>query len=192
MIQFYGAPMSSSGRTHLMLEEVGVPYQYNRTNLRDPAVKAEYLKINPAGRIPYIVDGDFTMSESAAINFYLAEKYKPEMLPPSQMMRILEWSFWAMTNLQPEALSVMFAMMGRGTPEKAAEGKERCKALLADLESKVGDFLVGDTFTVADVNVGSVVNLALRVSAGEGGPKTTAWIERLRARPAWQRVAAAG
>ena len=195
MIHFYGAPMSSAGRTHLMLEELGVPYEYHRVNLRDEAAKAEYLKINPGGRIPYIVDGDFAMCESAAINFYLAEKYKPEWLPSDFLVltRVLEWSFWALTNLQPESVIVMFAAMGRiGDPDRIALAKARCVSLMEDLERHIGEFVVGSSFTVADVNVGSVANLVTRVNAAPAGPKTAAWLEMLRARPAWVRVAAAG
>lgn len=194
MIHFYGAPMSSAGRTHLMLEEVGVPYEYHRIPLRDEAAKAEYKKINPTGRVPFIVDGDFKLSESAAINFYLAEKYKPEMMPKGveDRSRVTMWSFWAMTNLQREALMVMFAAMKPSEPHPTlAENKATCQKLCDELEANLGQYVVGNTFTVADVIVGSVVNLVQRVNAATLGPKTSAWLEALRGRDAWKRVMAA-
>ena len=196
MIQFYGAPMSSAGRTHLMLEEVGVPYEYHRINIRDAAGLAEIRKVNPGGKVPFIVDGDFRLAESCAINFYLAEKYKPELLPRTLegRTRSLMWSFWAMTNLQPEALLVMHQMMApaeKRRPEAEAEARQRVQSLLDYLETELDTYLVDKTFSVADVNAGSVVNLALRVNAGTAGPRTAAWMEGLRARPAWKKVAAA-
>jgi glutathione S-transferase len=198
MIHFYGAPMSSAGRTHWMLEEVGVPYEYHRVNLRDEASRNELRAINPGGKIPFIVDGDVALAESAAINFYLADRYKPALMPADVggRARVLQWSFWAMTNLQPRALDVMFhAMMlpaEKRNAETLASAKQTSQALLDHFETEVGTYLVGDRLSVADVIAGSVVNLALRAGAATGGPKTTAWIEALRARPGYQKAATGG
>src|SRR5262249_40551133 len=106
-IIFYGATMGSSARTHWMLEEVGAPYEVKQVNLRDPALRSEDMaKVNPGGKIPCLADGDFKLFESMAINFYLAEKYKPELLPQDAAGRALayQWSFWAITNLQLEVM----------------------------------------------------------------------------------------
>jgi glutathione S-transferase len=195
MIQFYGAPMSSAGRTHWMLEEVGVPYEYHRVKLRDEAASAELRKINPAGTVPFLVDGDLRLGESCAINFYLAETYKQDLIPPGVIgrSRALYWSFWAMTNLQPVALDAMFAMIpatdrppGRGSPEALPHTKATAARLLDYLESQLDGYLVGSTFSVADVIAGSVVNVAIRGNAATPGPKTLAWMEGLRARPPYQ------
>ena len=56
MIQFYGAPAASSGRTHLMLEECGVAYDDHRVNLRDPGEKAKLREIHPGGKVPFPAD----------------------------------------------------------------------------------------------------------------------------------------
>jgi glutathione S-transferase len=196
MIQFYGAPMSSAGRTHLMLEEVGVPYEYHRVNVRDDAAKAELLKLNPAGKIPFLIDGDVRLSESCAINFYLAEKYKPELMPADLVERaqVYMWSFWAMTNLQPDALAVMFSMMRPNESHGDITAKKaHCQRLFDHLEGALdGGYLVAGKLSVADIIAGSVVNLAQRVNAGTLGPKSIAWIDGLRAREAWKKVAAQG
>lgn len=192
MIQFYGAPMSSAGRTHIMLEEVGVPFEYHRVNLRDPAALAEYRKINPDGRVPYIIDGDFRLSESCAINFYLAEKYKPELLPAAgeDRARAMMWSFWAMTNLQPEALAVMFSMMKPDPAVDVSAKKAMIARLVDQLERELDTYLVGKKLSIADIIAGSVVNLVDRVKAAPLGPKSSAWLDGLRSRDAWKRVAA--
>jgi glutathione S-transferase len=194
MIIFYGAPASSAGKTHWMLEEVGVPYEYRRVDLRDPLVMEEFRSVNPAGKVPFIIDGDLRLFESAAINLYLAERYKPELFPTSPVARALcyQWSLWGLTNLQPEALNFMFQVMRpEGTRDEAlmATAKENVVQMIEMLEAVLeGGYLVGSHFTVADVNAGAVVNLALRAGAAQPGPRVSTWMEALRARPAYQRA----
>src|SRR5688500_3903098 len=115
MVVLYGSPASSSGKNHWMMEELApeVPYEYRQVDQRDPAAMAEYRKICPEGRVPCLIDGQgpgqVRLLESMAINFYLAERYRPELAPASllERARTLQWSFWAITNLQPEAMTVM-------------------------------------------------------------------------------------
>jgi glutathione S-transferase len=199
MLHFYGSPMSSAGRTHLMLEETGAGYEYHKVNLRDPASKAEFAKINPTGKIPFLVDGDLRLPESVAINFYLAEKYAPQMWATSldDRARIYAWSLWATTNLQPEVLRVMMNAMkpeGERNAKEIEQGKAATTRYVGDLEHQLpsSGHLVAGKYTVADLNVASVVNLVVAMQAAELGPKTRAWFDAIKARPAWQRVAAAG
>jgi glutathione S-transferase len=108
----------------------------------------------------------------------------------------MQWAFWAMTNLQPDALDVMFHSMmlppEKRNPDVLASAKKTCQGLLDHLETQIGTFLVGNSFSVADVVAGSVVNLALRANAATAGPKTTAWVEWIRARPGYQKAASGG
>ena len=200
MIDFYGAPASSAGRTHLLLEEIGVPFTYHKVNLRDPAAKAEYAKLNPNARVPFIVDGDVRLSESIAISFYLAEKYAPQLWSddPVERARICEWSLWSITNLQNECMRFahhsMLVPAEQRSSYEAEHGKANTQKLLDELERAMPEsrFLVGNRLTVADINVASVVNLAAAFGGGTLGPKTKAWLDSLKARPAWQSVAKGG
>jgi glutathione S-transferase len=197
MIELYGSPMSSSGRTRWMLEEVGIPYDYKRIDTRSGQTKSEeYLRIYPGGKVPALRDGDLVLGESMAINFYHAEKYKPEFVPSDLVERAqaYQWSFWALTNVQPDLLTVMFDGM-KPPPQRQAEVVEAAKArlqpLLAFLEqSLVGrQYLLGNRFTIADVNAASVVNLARHTGLLANLPNALGWMERLAARPAYQRAA---
>ncbi|MCC7542580.1 MAG: glutathione S-transferase family protein [Deltaproteobacteria bacterium] len=201
MILFYGAPMSSAGRTHAMLEETGVPYEYVRVGPMTGGTRTpEYLAINPAGKVPFLIDGDVRLGESIAINFYLAERYVPAMWSSdlSERALIYQWSLWAITNVQPEVLTVMFhsAMLPepQRIPALVDKAKERLVPLLDHFDRALEgrEHLVGDRYTVADLNAASVLNLARAMSLEGDRPRLRAWLDRARARPAWQRAAAAG
>ena len=197
MIELYGSPMSSSGRTRWMLEEVGVAYDYRRIDTRRGQHRSpEYLQVYGGGKIPALRDGETVLGESMAINFYLAEQYKPELMPADVGLRarVYQWSFWALTNLQPDLLLIMFDGMRAPEvrqPEAVEAAKARVAPLLGFLERSLEgkEYLVGDRFTVADVNAGSVVNLARAVGLLGELPAVAAWMERLAARPAYQRAA---
>ncbi len=197
MIKIYGSPMSSAGRCFWMLEEIGAAYERVEPNLRDPEQKARYAaEVFAGGKIPYLIDGDVRLFESMAINGYLAAKYKPELLGTALLTRALidQWSFWAISNLQPEAIKILyhttFLPEEQRLPREAEAGRNGCARFLAQLEGALtGEYLVDDRFTLADLNCGSVVNTALRAGV-EVGPRVKAWMDRLRARPAFQKALA--
>ena len=202
MIRFYGSPTSSTGRSHWLLEELGIPYEYTRINIRDGQTGTpEFLALNPAGTVPFLEDGDVKLFESVAINFYLAEKYAPSLwssgLP--ERAQIYQWSLWAITNLQPILMDIMNHAALLPEPERNPKVAEKARAkvprYLEMVEAALGEkqYLVGDTFSVADINVASVVNLAPAVGHSlDAHPLLKAWLHRLKERPAYKRVAAAG
>jgi glutathione S-transferase len=195
MITFYGAPMSSAGRTHWMLEEVGVPYDYKRISMRDgDNKKPEFLKINPAGKIPTLVDDNLVLTESMAINFYLAEKYGRGLMPSDAAERahVYEWSFWAISNVQPLLLTILLNTMIRPEAErdpKAVEAaREQIPPYLGALDRALRgkEYLVGRGFTVADLNVASVIGLGSFVGVDLAAhPNAQTWLGRCQARPAF-------
>ncbi len=200
MIHFYGAPNSSAGRTHLVLEEAGVPYEHHYVNLRDAAARAEYVKVNPLGKVPFLVDGELRLHESIAINFYLCERYAPQLWSSdvAERARIYAWSLWGISTLQPEVARAMrHGFMVPAEQRSAYElehGTKTAQRYLDELEQLLpaSGHLVAGKVTVADLNVGSVVNLAAAFKAATLGPRVQAWLDALKARPAWQKVAARG
>jgi glutathione S-transferase len=195
MIIFYGAPMSSAARTHWMLEEVGVPYEYKRLSIRDgDTKKPEFLKVSPGGKIPVIQDGSVTLTESMAINFYLAEKYGKGLMPtdPVERARVYEWTFWAMSNVQPLFLEILLNTMIRPEAERDPQAVTRAReqipqylALLNDaLKGK--DYLVGNRFTVGDLNAASVLGLGAFVGVDLAAyANAQAWLTRVQSRPSF-------
>lgn len=195
MIVFYGSPMSSAGRTHWMLEEVGVPYDYKRISLRDgDNKKPEFLKVSPGGKIPCLVDGNVTLTESMAINFYLAEKYGKGLMPTDAVERahVYEWSFWAITNVQPLFLAILLNTMIRPEAERDAKAVDAARQQIPPyldflnraLQGK--EYLVGNRFTVADLNAASVIGLGSFVGVDFGAyANLQAWSSRVQGRPAF-------
>ena len=198
MITVYGIPRSRAMRPLWMLEELGVPYELERVSFVGETRTPEFLKLNPNGHIPVLRDGDLVLWESMAINLYLARKYDKQGLwprTPEDEGRAFQWSFWAMTELEEPTLTAL--MHRRIFPEaqrdakKADDAAERFKKPLAVLDGALASRpnLLGDTFTVADLNVGAV--LAWAPLAGldlSAAPKVAAWAGRAAARPAFQRV----
>jgi glutathione S-transferase len=195
MIIFYGAPMSSAARTHWMLEEVGVPYEYKRLSIRDgDTKKPEFLKVNPGGKIPVIQDGNVTLTESMAINFYLAEKYAKGLMPTDAVERahVYEWTFWAMSNVQPLFLEILLNTMIRPDaerdPQAVTRAREQIPQYLTVLNNalKGKEYLVGNRFTVGDLNAASVLGLGAFVGVDLAAyANAQAWLTRVQSRPSF-------
>jgi len=171
MIKLYGVPMSRAFRSLWALEELGVEYESVPVNFLDDAKKPQYLAINPNGRIPALVDGDLTLFESMAINLYLAKKYDGGLQPKSleDEARAVQWSFWGMTELEPHLLTmlrhrVMLPEDQRDASEAEA-GQAALQAPLGVLDGALDDrsYLLGDAFTIADLNVAAVLSWAIFV-----------------------------
>ncbi len=193
MIKVYGVPMSRAMRVLWALEEVGVPYELVSTHFLTDAHSPAYLKVNPNGRIPALVDGDVTLFESLAINLYLARKYGPALWPktPGDEGRTFQWSIWAMTELEEPVITTLmhrgFLPEAQRVPQKADEAAERFKKPLAVLDGALAgrQWLAGPDFTIADLNVASVLSIAPMAGLDlSTAPNVAAWFARCTARPA--------
>lgn len=198
MIKVYGVPASRAIRTLWILEELGLPYENVKTNFATGDTrKAEFLRLNPNGHIPVLQDGDLVLWESMAINLYLARKHDQGLWPKrvEDEGRAFQWSVWAMTELEEPVLTTLLHGVvypeGQRDAKKAEDAAERSKAPLAVLAGALAgrQYLVGDAFTVADLNVAAVLIWAkmarLDLSAV---PNVQDWLGRCTARPALARA----
>ena len=168
MITIYGSPQSSAGRCFWCLEEAGVEYTAKSIDFRKGEHKsAEFMKVNPNGKVPALTDGDFTIWESLAINNYIAEAYKPELLGSTVQERALvsQWSIWSVADLQAPMIQAFIQLVF--VPEEKRNQRiidsafEKLPTLLSTLENSLADrnFLVADRFTLADLNAAFVVSI---------------------------------
>ncbi|MGE0312154.1 MAG: glutathione S-transferase family protein [Lautropia sp.] len=199
-IRVYGIGASRASRPLWMLEELGVPYELVRQDYKDKSTRSPaYLAINPNGRIPAIVDGDVVVWESMATTLYLARRFGGELAPANlaEEAEALRWSFWVMSECEKDALIVLFQRVVN-PPDKrdealaaAAESRLAVPLKVLDAHLATRAYLAGERFTVADLNVASVLSWIKpsKRLAGEF-PVMSAWLDRCLARPAQQRVRA--
>ncbi len=200
MIKLYGVPGSRAMRSLWMLEEVGVPYENIKTNFATGDTrKADYLKINPNGHIPALQDGEVTLWESLAINLYLARKYDKGLWPKTVAGEghAFKWSIWAMTEAEEPVLTVLlhrvFFPENQRDKAKADDAAQRFETPLRVLDGELAgkSYLLGADFSVADLNVASVLSWAPMggLDIGKAG-NVAAWMGRCTARPAYAKVMA--
>jgi len=189
----YYHPYSRAAGTIWALEEAGVPYELKVVDIMKGEQKQPALvAINPMGKLPTLVDGDVVVTESAAISLYLADRYAPGRLAPAvdspQRGAYLRWSFFAPSVIEP-------AVMAKGsgwTVKEVSAGWGSYESMMAAAESAIGQgpFILGDTFSMADVVFGGTIRFMLGFKMIEPTPAFTAYVERLDARPAFQRAEA--
>jgi glutathione S-transferase len=197
MIKLYGIPRSRAMRPLWMLEELGVPYEQVKVSFVNDTRKPEFLRLNPNGHIPVLQDGELVLFESLAINLYLAHKYDKGLWPKGveNEGRAYQWSIWAMTELEEPVLTTllhrMFYPEDQRDPKKADDAAERFKQPLKVLDGALAgrDYLLGSAFTVADLNVASVLSWAPLAGLDlSGAPNAQRWLARCTERPAFARV----
>jgi len=196
-ITLYGSLRSRASRCAWALNELGIDYE--RDLLPDNGVKSPaFLKINPAGKAPALTDGDVTMSESLAINLYLAETYGKGTLWPDDAVaqaRAKQWTLWAATEAEPSSVAIaierLFKPEDQRDEAKAKAAEETLKPRLAyfDGEVKGKDHLVGDRFTIADLNVAATLasNLLTGVDL-DPYPEAKRWLMATATRDAYTKA----
>ncbi|KRB97723.1 glutathione S-transferase [Hydrogenophaga sp. Root209] len=210
-LTIYGIPASRAVRPLWAATELGLNYHHEKLAYQGGGTRTpEFLAINPNGHVPAIVDarpeGDVVVWESMACALYIARHHGPadgvSITPatPREDAEALRWSFWAVTETEADALTVLMHRLAmpeeRRKPEMANAAERRLAVPLRVIEQHLqkqkdaGEaFLAAARFTVADVCAASVLNWARpSQSLMAAHPLTHDWILRCMARPAYVQV----
>src|ERR1700716_937797 len=198
MMKLYWSPRSRSFSALWLMEETGQPYERVLTDISAGAQRTpEYLAINPMGKVPARRDGDATLAEAAAICAYVAERYPEAKLAPPLgdplRAKYLYWLFFAPSCIEPAM--VQLATKIEMNPVAAGWGEAQRVFDVLDATLEKGPWILGETFSAADIAIGSGLNFAVRLfKMVPARPSFDRYIHRFAARPAFQRasVIAAG
>jgi glutathione S-transferase len=190
---FYTNPMSRGRIVRWMLEEVGQPYQTQVLDYATTLKGADYLAINPMGKVPAIKHGDVVVTEAAAICAYLADAFPAAGLaPPAGDKRRGTYFRWLFFGAGPvEQATGLRALGVEIKPEqKRMMGFGDQADTLNAMEGAVTgrNYVLGDSFSAADVYFGSQIAWGLQFGSIERRPAFVSYAERLQARPAYKRA----
>jgi glutathione S-transferase len=192
-IKLYEFAPTRSIRVRWTLQELGVDFEPITVNLMaGEHRRPEFLEINPAGKLPVLVDGDVVLTESVAIVLYLADKYPVKGLMPRELKErgeVYRWLMFAATELEQPlwrmARHSNIYPKERRLPADIELATEECKQMAAVLEKHMQgrQFLVGESATVADFVMGYTLDWANERKILEGCPELSAYLSRMYARP---------
>ncbi|MEZ0368124.1 MAG: glutathione S-transferase family protein [Candidatus Sericytochromatia bacterium] len=184
-MKLYFNPQSRATIAKWMLDECGAEYELVPIDLTAREHKApDFLEINPAGKLPALVDGESRLFECAAICLYLGDKFPQARLAPAldapQRGRYLSLMVYSTTQLEPAMGDAM--MQVEAAPFRGWTDFETALDVV-EKELGAGPYLFGDWFTAADIMVGSMLAWKRFFSKQEERPAIKAYVDRLLARP---------
>jgi glutathione S-transferase len=202
MITLYGSMHSRANRCAWMLKELKIDYQSKPVDFQDGSThRPEFLAINPNGRVPVLDDSGFVIFESLAINLYLAKRYGGPLAPSDlkEDALITQWSLWVENEIEKTLILAaanqsLFAPPSARSTDELHIALEKLKRPWDVLEKhlQTQPYLIGERFTVADLNVASVMVLALIAEIDlSAWPVMQRWLSECLGRPAatgWQDI----
>lgn len=191
MLKIHGLARSRAFRCIWTAEEAGLPYEVIPVPF-GPDLKAAIADVNPNGKVPALQDGSLTLFESLAINLHIAGKAGAPLMPAGDDgSRVLQWTLWAGTEAEPAIMQWAYNTYIHPAEKRdaalAKAGAEAVAPRLAVLDQHLGGtgWLVGAGFTVADLNLASVLYGAWMNGFDFGPyPKVKAWLDACLTRPA--------
>lgn len=201
-MRLYGFPGTRAQRALWGLKEVDADFEYVSVNLlKGEHRQPEFLRINPAGKVPVLIDGDRVIPESAAIVLYLADKYPEKALLPADVderAQVYRWTLFAVTELEQPLWRItrhtVLYPPDKRLPADIELAREEFTAMAAILEKHLEgrEFIVGGRLSVADCVTVYLIDWANELHLVDAFPRLQAYLERLYARPeAPQRIAEA-
>ena len=201
MINIYHAPLTRSVRVLWLCEELGLEYEVTPVDF-SPEYRAtpEWRRMNPVGKVPVMTDGELKLFESGAMLQHLLTRYGNGRLQPASGTDayglFLQWCWFAeATFARPvgEIVNHRRAFPKESQrPEVIEEMRARTQLCCDALEDELADrtYIVGNTFTAADIMLGYTMLLCERLAVTQFGPATDAYWQRLNSRPAFQSATA--
>lgn len=198
MLTIYGAARSRALRTLWMVGELGLAYEHKNWAPRSPETQTpEFRALNPNCRVPVIDDDGFVLSESMAINIYLAKKHKSPLYPadPRKEALVLQWSIWEIDRLDRQIVNYIrhsseLPLAERNAALADAAWKEVVPALdVLETALTKSEWLVDSAFSVGDLNVAAALYRGLFMDLAKW-PHVQKWLNRCWERPAAKKVRA--
>ncbi len=208
MIELHHYPSTAAMVPHILLEEIGVPYQRVLVDRMKDAHKApDYLQLNPNGLIPVLVDGDLVLYETAAICLHLSDTHPHAALapPPGSGERAhgYKWLMWLTNTLQATLIVYFYPERvvapgnSAGAAEVKAQAELRIAPMLDQLDAELarhgGPWFAGASYSLLDAYVFTLCRWTRNFAspAARTRPHLGPYLQRMLARPAVQRVLAA-
>jgi glutathione S-transferase len=192
-MRLYHHPFSRAAHTVWALEEVGQPYELVYVDIMKGAHKApDILALNPMGKLPILTDGDLVVTENAAIQLYLADRYAAGRLAPAlddpKRAAYLRWSLFAPSVIEPGAM----AKASNWDVKATSAGWGKFDDMIGAIESAIAgkQYVLGETFSMADVIFGGTLSFMIRFKLLEPSPAVSAYTARITERPAAKRAEA--
>lgn len=193
MLKLYGAPPTRALRVLWAVNELGLECEIVPIDLMSgESRKSEFLRLNPAAKVPVLVDGDLVLNESAAIVMYLAEKHPAKGLMPSEVRQRAEayrWILFTVTELEQPLWRIAHNSFiypeDKRQPSDVAIAREEFSTMAKVLERHMEgrQFIVGDCFSVADCVTAYIIDWASTNELLGDLPQLRAYVERMYARP---------
>jgi glutathione S-transferase len=205
MMQLHHYPSTAAMIPHIVLEELGVPYQRVLVDrMQNKHKEPDYLRLNPNGLLPVLTDGDLVLYETAAIVLHLADTHPQARLAPPlgtpQRAEFYKWLMWLTNTLQATLITYFYPERwvdegnAAGVAQVKAHAQEKTLRLLQQLEEQIADsggpWLLGADYSVLDAYAFTLCRWTRNFSHGKARelPQLGPYLQRMLARPAIQRV----
>lgn len=192
-LKLYGSPPTRVLRVMWMMNELGLEYELVPISPAAGGTRTpEYLRLNPAAKVPVLVDGDLVLTESAAIVLYLAEKYPEKGLLPkdlAQRAEVYRWILFAMTELEQPLWRIarhsFIYPEDKRLPAEIELARRDFVAMAKLLDAHLAgrEYIAGDRMSAADCVTAYLMDWANELDLLEGLPNLVAYLDRMYARP---------
>ncbi|MGF2686264.1 glutathione S-transferase family protein [Marinobacter sp. DUT-3] len=193
MLKLYGTPPTRALRVIWLLNELGLEYELHPVDLlHGEQLQQDFLSLNPAAKVPVLVDGSLVVTESAAIQLYLAEKHPQAGFIPESVedrAQMYRWIFFLVTEIEQPlwriARHTFVYPEEKQLPQDVELATQECVDMVAVLETHMAEreFLVGDRLSVADFNAAYTLDWANEEKMLDNAPRLREYLRAMYARP---------